>query len=152
MLQKIAEITGFPFNQDDEITMTVLQRISSKIPAGIDETHPEFAEAVSRAEALLNEEGQVAIAALVKQIVAPPPEKVFKIKASPKGARIKIAAANGVKFSFGPIWNDAVKAAKGIALNPANREKLNHQAQLYGIENPGDMDVQNLCAILSQKL
>jgi len=152
MLQKIAEIAGFPFNQDDEITMTVLRRIASKIPVGIDENHPGFAEAVSQAEAQINEEGQMAIAALVKQIVAPPPEKVLKIKASPKGARIKIAAANGVKFSFGPIWNDAVRAAKGIAIAPTNRQKLNHQAQLYGIEGADSMSAQDLCTILAQKL
>lgn len=152
MLQKIAEITGFRFNQDDEITMSILNRIATKIPVGIDEHHPTFVEAVSQAEAQINEEGQMAIAALVKQIVAPPPEKVFKIKASPKGARIKVAAANGVKFSFGPIWNDSVKAAKGIAIVHANRQKLNHQALLYGIEGAESMQVTDLCAILAQKL
>jgi hypothetical protein len=87
--------------------------------------------------------------ALVKAICAPPPEKVLKIKSSPKGARIKIAASNGVRFSFGPIWNASVAKGKGIATAEANRAKLNHQAILAGIADPEKMEVGALCTAIA---
>ena len=147
MLQKIAEIVGLPYNEGDQITMTLLQRIAAKIDPTV--TDEDFVSQVEKAEAAVNAEGNLAIVSLVKQITAPPPEKVFKIKSSPKGARIKIAAANGVRFSFGPIWNESVKKAKGIATVELNRAKLNHQGLMAGVESPEKMEVGALCAAIA---
>jgi hypothetical protein len=153
MLQKIAEVTGFPFTTDEnDPVFKILKRIEAKIPAGTDVKHPAIRAIIEKAEDDVNREGQLAIAALVKQIVAPPPEKVLKIKSSPKGARIKVAAANGVRYSFGPVWNESVKKAKGIAVIEANRAKLNHQALMAGIANPEAMEVGALCAAISETL
>jgi hypothetical protein len=149
MLKKIAEVAGFNYNPDDTLSMSMLQRIQAKMPADIGVDHPAIAAVIRAAEDDVNREGQFAIAALVKQITAPPVEKVLKIKSSPKGARIKIAAANGVRFSFGPIWNASVAKGKGIALAEANRAKLNHQALLAGIESPEAMEVQVLAAAIA---
>ena len=152
MLNQIARIINMPVREGDQVLQTVLQRIADKLPTGMVETDPGFQDAVLEAEKLVNAEGDMAIVALVKQITASPPEKVFKIKSSPKGARIKIAAANGVRFSFGPIWNESVKKAKGIAVVPANREKLNHQALMAGIANPEAMEIGVLCAAIAETL
>lgn len=150
MLQKIAEVTGFPFTTDEnDPVFKILKRIEAKIAPGTDPNHPAIRAIIEKAEEDVNREGQFAIATLVKQIIAPPPEKVLKIKSSPKGARIKVAAANGVRFSFGPIWNESVKKAKGIAVVEANRAKLNHQGLMVGIENPEKMEVGALCAAIS---
>lgn len=152
MLKQIANIINMPFRENDLVNQTILQRVAAKLPAGMTETSDGFEQAVLEAEAAVNQEGQMAIVALVKQMTAPPAEKVLKIKSSPKGARIKIAAANGVRFSFGPIWNESVKKAKGIAVVPANRAKLNHQALMAGIANPEAMEVGALCAAIAETL
>lgn len=152
MLQKIAQLTGLPFNESDPVALAALQRINFMLPAGTTEDHPALAALVRAAEEDLDRQGQRAMDALVNPLTAPPPEKVFKIKRSPKGARIKVAAANGVRFSFGPVWNESVKKGKGIALVPANRAKLNHQALLAGIANPEAMEVGALCAALAETL
>lgn len=152
MLKQIANIINMPFRENDLVSQTILQRVAAKLPAGMTETSDGFEQAVLEAEAAVNQEGQMAIVALVKQMTAPPAEKVLKIKSSPKGARIKIAAANGVRFSFGPIWNESVKKAKGIAVVPANRAKLNHQALMAGIVNPEAMEVGALCAAIAETL
>ena len=152
MLKQIANIINIPFCEDDLVSQTILQRVAAKLPAGVTENSEGFKQAVLDAEAQVNQEGQMAMVSLVKQMTAPPPEKVLKIKSSPKGARIKIAAANGVRFSFGPVWNESVKKAKGIAVAPANRAKLNHQALMAGIDNPEAMEVSALCAAISKTL
>jgi hypothetical protein len=152
MLEKIAEITGFAYQPEDEISMMILQKIAAKLPDGISVHDENFQSAVVAAESAVNAEGQMAIAELVKRIVTPEAEKTLKIKSSPKGGRIKIAAADGIRYSFGPIWNDSVKAAKGIAIAASNRAKLNHQALLHGIENPEGMNSVDVCQALSQKI
>lgn len=153
MLQKIAEITGLPFSDDvNDPVRKLLQRIEAKIPAGTPENHPAFRAIVRAAEQDVNREGNLAIVALVKQITAPPQEKVLKIKSSPKGVRIKVAAANGVRFSFGPVWNESVKKGKGIAVAEINRAKLNHQGILAGVEAPEKMEVGALCAAIAATL
>ena len=149
MLQKIAEVTGIPFNQNDDITQELLARIASKLPAAAVIGHPALNAFIRKAEDDVNLEGQMAISELVKQLTAAPAEKVLKIKSSPKGARIKIAAANGVRFSFGPIWNTSVAKGKGIALVVTNRAKLNHQAAMVGVKDPEKMEAQALCAAIS---
>jgi hypothetical protein len=152
MLKQIANIINMPFRENDLVSQTILQRVAAKLPNGMTEKSEGFEQAVLAAEAQVDQEGQMAIVTLVKQMTAPPAEKVLKIKSSPKGARIKIAAANGVRFSFGPIWNESVKKAKGIAVVPANRAKLNHQALMAGIANPEAMEVGALCAAISETL
>lgn len=152
MLNKIAEITGFANRQNDVVVNQILQRIQAKLPKGIDENSPQFTEAVETAEKAVNAEGQLAIVSLVRQITAPEPEKVLKIKSSPKGDRIAVAAANGVRYSFGPIWNESVKKGKGIALAEANRAKLNHQGLLAGIENAEALSAQELAAQIAKTL
>jgi hypothetical protein len=150
MLEKIAEIVGIRFRESDSVGVAILQRIQAKLPQSADVNDPEFTSMVLKAEQDVDREGQMAIVALVKTIMAPPAEKILKIKSSPKGARIKIAAANGVRFSFGPIWNESVKKAKGIAVAEVNRAKLNHQAVMAGISKPEKMKVEALCTAIAK--
>ena len=148
MLKQIAAIVGLPYSEDiNDPVRKLLQRIEAKMTVDVD--HPDFASMVRVAESAVNTEGNLAIVSLVKQITAPPPEKVLKIKSSPKGVRIKVAAANGVRFSFGPVWNESVKKGKGIATVELNRAKLNHQAVMAGIESPEKMEVGALCAAIA---
>lgn len=149
MLKQIAEITGLRYNEKDTIAMGLLNRIANYIPEGVKPEDTYFANVVAMAEDRVNAEGNLCIVNLVKAITAEPVEKVLKIKSSPKGARIKIAAANGVRYSFGPIWNASILKGKGIALVEANREKLNHQALILGIVSPEKMKIDALVAKLS---
>jgi hypothetical protein len=149
MLKQIAEITGLRYNEQDTIAMGLLNRIANYIPAGIKVEDTYFDRMVLQAEDRVNAEGNLCIVNLVKTITAEPVAKVLKIKSSPKGARIKVAAVNGVRFSFGPIWNTSVIKGKGIALVEANRVKLNHQAEMLGISAPEKMEAVALAAVMA---
>lgn len=152
MLKKIAEVTGISFIETDSIRMSILHRIQAKMPVGISENDPGVVAVIEAAQRAVDEEGQLAIVSLVRQLTAPPAEKVLKIKSSPKGVRIKVAAANGVRFSFGPIWNESVSRCKGIAVVESNRSKLNHQAIMLGVDSPEKMEISALCSAISAKL
>lgn len=152
MLKQIAEVTGLRYSETDQLVRSMLQRIALKLPAGLVETDAAFEEEVLKAEKEITVEGCRALVSTYQAVTAPPPEKVLKIKSSPKGERIKVAAGNGVRYSFGPIWNASVIKGKGIAFVEANREKLNHQAIMLGIENPEEMDVSELAAQISPKV
>lgn len=152
MLKKIAEVTGISFVENDSIRMSILQRIQGKMPTDVSENDPTIISVIESAQRAVDEEGQLAIVSLVRQLTAPPAEKVLKIKSSPKGARIKVAAANGVRFSFGPIWNESVAKCKGIAVVASNRSKLNHQAIMLGVDSPETMEISALCSAISAKL
>lgn len=149
MKNKIAQVTGFAHLTKDTITETIIDRIERHLPAGTTLETPDLDALINEAAEKVNSEGQMSIVNLVRMITAPAPEKVLKIKSSPKGARIKVAAANGVRFSFGPIWNLSVSKGKGIALALPNREKLNHQAIMAGISFPEAMEVQALAATIA---
>lgn len=152
MLSKIATVLGMEFNENCEASMRLLQRVQSKLPAGTQESHPAFTALVEHAQDLIEAEARAAFAALVNTVTAAPAVKELKIKSSPKGARIKVAAVNGVRFSFGPIWNESVRKAKGIAVVAANRTKLNHQALLFGISDVESMSAEDLCREIAVKL
>ena len=149
MLKNIANVAGFPFRENDQVIMSILKRIQGQLPAGTTADDEDFEAKVEAAEKAVNLQGSLAIGNLVKQIVTPTPEKVLKIKSSPKGDRLEIAAPNGIRYSFGPVWNASVVKGKGIALAVPNREKLNHQALLAGIENAADMDVKELAKAIA---
>lgn len=152
MLNKIAEITGLRFSTSDLVAMSILERIAAKLPEGTTSETKNFEKLVQKAEASVDAEGQMAIVTLVKMITADPIEKVLKIKSSPKGVRIKIAATNGVRYSFGPIWNASIQKGKGIAFAEVNREKLNHQAIMLGIKNPASLKIETLATKIAAKL
>ena len=150
MLNKIAAIIGL--TNRDEVTLQVLNRIAEKLPEGMTEDSPKFEKAVLKAEQLVNAEGDMAIVNVMKALTAEAPQKVYKIKPSQKGARIKVAAANGIRYSFGPIWNDSILKGRGVAFNEQNREKLNHQGLMFGIKNPEKLKIETLASKIAQKL
>jgi hypothetical protein len=152
MLQKIAAVTGFSYNEQNELTMAILRRIEAKLPADVSENHPALKALIKKAEDDVNREGQIAIASIMKQVTAPPAEKTYKIARSLKGTRCKIPAANGVRYAFGPVWNAAVKAGTGIAIAAANRHKLNHQGLVHGVDSPETMDAKELCALIAPNI
>lgn len=153
MIKEISKITGIEIDESNPLVMDKLRRIAQKFPIvnnftpSLDDQN--FVRMVKMALKIVEDEGETQIEALVADMSAPPAEKKLKIKSSPKGARIKVAAANGVRFSFGPVWNASVAKGKGIATAEANRAKLNHQAVTFGIENPESMDVKDLCAAMA---
>jgi hypothetical protein len=152
MLQNIAHIASLPYRPNDGIIMEMLRRIERKLPKGIKVDNNNFQQSVLDAGKAVDAEGDMAILSFVRQISAPEPEKVLKIKSSPKGVRIDIAAADGVRYSFGPIWNVSVTKGKGIAYAECNRNKLNHQGLMLGIKDPADMDVQVLGKAIAESL
>jgi hypothetical protein len=152
MLQKIASIMGIENAQNAGAAMDHLNRVASKIPAGVDGDDPAFSTLVEQAISEVEQESKAVFAVVVSTVTAEPVKPTLKIKSSPKGSRIKVAAVNGVHFSFGPIWNESVKKAKGIAVAPANRTKLNHQASMLGIDEPESLEPSQLCAQISTRL
>ena len=54
-------------------------------------------------------------------------------------------------YSFGPLWTKAVCEVRPIALNPANREKLNTHGAHLGIEHPDKMDAPKLCGAIAER-
>lgn len=111
-----------------------------------------FEDDVLLAEKAVSEEGGRAIMQTLFQLIAPPPERQYKIKRVAKGQRIDVKSASGVRFSFGPAWVTSVMAAKGIAVNEANREKLNMHGTHLGIPVPDTMSARELCAAISATL
>lgn len=148
MFELIAEKIGVPFNQDNHATMALLQKYAHKLDPGFE----NFDEAFERAQKRIDREGEEVINTIVKIVTTPPPEKVLKIKSSLKGTRIKTAAPSGIRYSFGPVWNSAVKSGTGIAIAKSNRHKLDYQAFLHGIEGAEGMDATAVCALLAPKI
>lgn len=151
MLNKISQITGYRFdaNEEDVVGLDLLRRIADKIPADVTPESRTYDLHVKAAQASADKDGQAVMANMTTSLVAEPVPKVLKIKSSPKGARIKIAAANGVRYSFGPIWNASILKGKGIALVETNREKLNHQALMLGLMAPEKMKIEVLVSKLA---
>lgn len=149
MIKEISKITGIAYDEADAISMDKLRRIAQKFPLVKNFTvsldNIQFVRMVKEAASMVEAEGELPLSNLVAAMGAAPGEKRFKIKSSPKGSRIKVAAANGVRFSFGPVWNESVKKVKGIAVIPANRVKLNHQAMMLGIAQPEILSVGEVC-------
>ena len=110
-----------------------------------------FKEDVERAAAEVRAQGISAFENLIGSLsnAMEPKEREYKIKRSEKGQRIKVKSASGVQFSFGPIWRDAVRACKGIAINEGNREKLNMHGTHMGVVNPESMSPRELCSAIS---
>jgi hypothetical protein len=152
MLQQIASILGIENAENNSSALSYLNRIASKIPEGIDTHHPALSAIIEKAIDDVEKEAAQAFSSIVSVVTTEPQEKTLKIKSSPKGSRIKVAAVNGVRFSFGPVWNESVKKAKGIAVVDANRSKLDHQAMMLGISSPESMSAQDVCRAIAGKL
>lgn len=113
---------------------------------------PTFEDDVLAAEILTDEAGARALMQSLFQLINPPPEREYKIKRVAKGKRIAAVSASGVRFSFGPAWNTAVIAAKGIAVNVAHREKLNMHGTHLGVPIPETMSPRELCAAIAEAM
>lgn len=137
MLQEIAKAVGLEFDENNEAFLSYLRRVERKLPLVVEINHRNvgFKRAVVQAFLDVKAEGP-----LVKNTApAVPQPKVLKIKSVPKGERLETVAPNGIRYSFGPKWNDSVISGKGIAISDSNREKLEYQATLLGIT--GDLKV-----------
>jgi len=141
MLEKIAAIAGLRFNEADTFNMAKLQRIADLVPKEFPVGSEGFPHVVETAVKWEDNMGVYMFQEMANALMAEPAERVLLIKSSPKGERIKVAAANGIRYSFGPIWNDSIKKGKGIAFVEANRAKLNHQAGMLGILTPEQLDI-----------
>lgn len=111
-----------------------------------------FEADVLAAEETVNAEGGQALLKTLFQLTAPPPEREYKIKRVAKGQRIDVKSASGIRFSFGPAWCTSVMAAKGIAINEANREKLNMHGTHLGVPVPDSMSPRELCAAITEAM
>jgi len=149
---KIAGVLGLDVNDEDAVSpiATRLRRIAEKVPSKFGD--PNFEKDVLAAEQAVEDEGGKALIASLFQCqrIGVPEEKVYKIKRVAKGKRVSFLSPSGIRFSFGPVWNDSVLAAKGIAVNENNREKLNMHGQYYGIASPEAMSTRELCAKIAE--
>jgi hypothetical protein len=152
MLEHIAALTSIPYDERNLAAITKLQRIQARLPANILIDDPRFVTLVQEAEEKLDAIGLSALAQMATIITTPPKPRELKIKSSPKGKRITVAAENGVRYSFGPIWNASIVKGKGIALAEINREKLNHHGKMLGVKNVEKLDVKTLAAKIAEKL
>ncbi len=148
MLQEISKITGLPFTADPA-ALFLLRRIERKLPieVNVDLLDRRFVNQVREAAKAVEVEGPLA-----EPVHQPAGPKVLKIKSSPKGQRMKVAAANGIRYSFGPIWNESVVKGKGIALAETNRVKLEVQAEHLGVDKPFPSNGVELAALIAARL
>lgn len=122
--------------------LTNEQRLQALLDAGLD---------LSEAEQRLEREGVNAMKFIVNQAVAAttPKERVYKIKRSLKGARVKVAGFDR-SFSFGPIWENFVKAGKGPALT--DQKKVRAHAAHLGVPNALKGKFADILSALQAKL
>jgi hypothetical protein len=132
MLHEIAKVVGLPFDDENARMMIHLRRVERKMPlkVEVDIRNKQFKHAVALALVAVHKEGPIDPNIVVADEVDPDAPRVLKIKSVPKGERLDTVAANGIRYSFGPKWNDSVMRGKGIAVSEANREKLVYQALL----------------------
>jgi hypothetical protein len=106
----------------------------------------------AQAEEAVTNEGSNAFAAMVTGFVKSqePKERVYKIKRSLKGARVKVAGFEGRSFSFGPIWENFVKAGKGPALT--DQKKVRAHAVHLGVPNALKAKFGDVLSALQAKL
>lgn len=148
MIGAICDVLGI-VQPDHEMTNRI-RRIADKVKSRFDET--TFTEDVLAAEQEVGLEGTRALLQSFNQCNQIPAEREYKIKRVPKGQRINIVSETGIRYSFGPVWNDSVIAAKGIAVNVNNREKLNMQGTHLGVESPDSLSAIQLCAEIAKRL
>lgn len=155
MLLEIAKELNLPIRLYDTVLKTLLQRIANELPIGMTPEHEGFSAACLDAEKIVDAQGDMAIVSLVRTLTADPKPKEDigpKIKKTLKGKRILTPAPNGIRYSFGPVWMEAVMKCEGIALKHNYRDKLNYQAFLQGIEGAEQMDVNVLCAMVAESI
>jgi hypothetical protein len=104
------------------------------------------------AEAEVDAEGSKAFASMIAGFTKSqePKERTYKIKRSLKGARVKVAGFDGRSFSFGPIWENFVKAGKGPALS--DELKVRAHAAHLGVANAKKAKFGDVLAELQAKL
>jgi hypothetical protein len=160
MLAEISKITKIERNEQNAY---LLNRILDKMPMvrpgsafvpSLDNLH--FVKMVKQAHDMImteNENGVDSFAEKNAKMNIDPMKAIGprKIKSSLKGERIKVAV-NGVRYSFGPVWNESVKLGTGIAVSPKNRVKLNVQASIFEIADAENMTVVNLCEAIAKHL
>lgn len=155
MFAQIAQVLNFPLRPNHTFMDTFFQRVVNKLPERMSPTHEGFVQACLEAEKKVDIEGDLVIVKLANSLVTPRAPREDLEPATPKttkGKRILIPAPNGIRYSFGPIWMNAVAKCEGIALMPNYREKLNHQAFLAGIEGAESMDVNVLCTLVAKTI
>ena len=124
------------------MTKTYEERVQERVDNG---------DTVEVAEQRVAAEGAGAMAFMVTQAVAAttPKERVYKIKRSLKGARVKVAGFDR-SFSFGPIWENFVKAGKGPALT--DQPKVRAHAAHLGVPNALKGKFADVLSALQAKL
>lgn len=129
--------------------MTRAQRIADKINAMPDTS--DFEACLEKAVEAVDAEGSSAFGAMVTGLVRAqePKERVYKIKRSLKGARVKVAGFDR-SFSFGPIWENFVKAGKGPALT--DQKKVRAHAIHLGVPNAMKGKFSEILKALQAKL
>lgn len=150
MIHEMAKVANIPFDEKNEVLMAHLRRAERKMPLNIevDIRSPKFKSATILAFVAVYKEGPKV--PVVKETLDGP--RVLKIKSVPKGERLETIAPNGVRYSFGPKWNDSVIRGKGIAVSEANREKLTYQGSLLGVESPETLSTKELAAKIAALL
>jgi hypothetical protein len=125
------------------IVKSIEQRVAEKVNAGM---------TADQAETAVTTEGAGAMDFMVGQAIAAttPKERVYKIKRSLKGARVKVAGFEGRSFSFGPIWVELVKKGKGPALT--DQLKVRAHAAHLGVANATKGKFETVLAALQSKL
>jgi len=138
---------------DNHVMVERAQRISRKVNANPGDV--DWKEKVEAAEEEVSIVGRNAFNSMFAGFVhaQEPKERVYKIKPVMKGKRIEaICPITGVRFSFGDVWCDSVRASKGIAMKPQNREKLNMHGTHMGVADAASMTAKELCVAITLKM
>ena len=149
MQAQIAEATGFVAGSALNSTCSFVNRIHSKIVAAdVDRGDDIFLEVVRLAYQSVQAESTMAMDHIVTALCRSeaPAQNGQPLQ------KARDTAANGVRYSFGPVWNASVASGRGAAILPANRTKLNFQGSVLGISDAENMTVAALCSAISAKL
>lgn len=151
MFTAIARVLGYSSDNAESVS-SYIQRVQGKVTK--QEGEPGFEDDVFAAADAVDAEGSKVLTAIIGQLDGFSDEKPYeyKIKRVAKGQRIKVASASGKNFAFGPVWCQAIRAAKGIVLNENNREKLNMHGMHVGVVDPEKMTARELCAAISKRM
>jgi hypothetical protein len=151
VITKIGEVLGLDVDEESgSLQLERLRRIADRLTTKVGDA--EFENEVFAIDEEIGKQGSRALFGTFMQVTAPEPERVYKIKRSQKGQRIKIKSASGKNFAFGPVWCEAVRACKALALNENNREKLNMHGTHLGVEYPDQLSSRELCAAIASRM
>lgn len=134
-LKDVAQAIGEPFQADSIFQKKRLASIRDLV-----EGNDIGIAAIQAAEETYSARVHAAFEALSAAAVTPPSVNSKIVEAAQEHHAVRVKSETGTRYSFGVKWNQSVVAGKGIAVSPANRDKLNNQYATYKVLEGADAE------------